>query len=109
MAPLPEGMNERRADCIEHEQRIDKMGEEIHKFNAYFKIIGGSISIACVICGWFGSSINNKLDNIQQLLNTHSVAMAIHEGRIKGCEQDIAEIKARHNYLDQNGVIKRTK
>lgn len=108
--PLPPSIStERRQDCIDHEQRIDKMGAEVHRFNGYFAIIGGSIGIGCMICGWFGSSINNKLDTIQNMLNSHSVVMATLEGRIKSCESDIGEIKARHNYLDQNGIVKRTR
>lgn len=98
---------ERRAECLEHEGRIDKMGAEVHRFNGYFAIIGGSIGVGCMICGWFGSNINNKLDTIQSSLNTHAVAMAQLDGRIKSCETDIIEIKARHINLDNNGVIRK--
>jgi hypothetical protein len=99
-------MTERRQDCIDHENRIDDMAKETHKFGGWFKVAGSGLMLFASLMGWFGSSINAKLDTIQSLLNRHEVSMAELGGRIKSCEADITEIKTRHQYLDQSGVVK---
>jgi len=98
---LPQGQNERRRDCVDHEKRIDDIAAEIHKHGGWFKVIGGSMSFAFVVLGWFGSGIDAKLTAIQSMLTKTEVNMMQHSEQIKQCQQDIREIQDRHRFLDQ--------
>jgi hypothetical protein len=101
---------DRRVDeCQMHEGRIDDIAKELHKHGGWWKIIGIGLAMGIGYLITFGSSINNKLDSIQGMLSRHEVSMAEMSGRIKACESDISEIKVRHQYLDQSGVIKKVK
>lgn len=106
--PAPDG-TERRQDCIDHENRIDEIAAELRKHSGWWKLIGAGLVVGVGYLIGFGSTINNKLDNIQSMLSKHEVGMERLDGRIKNCESDILEIKQRHNFLDQNGVIKKVK
>ena len=99
---LPTGQNERRQDCVDHEKRIDDIAAEIHKHGGWFKVIGGSLSFAFIVLGWFGSGIDAKLTSIQAMLTDGKVTLMQHQEQIKSMQQDIREIQERHKYLDQN-------
>jgi hypothetical protein len=109
MSQLPAGQNERRQDCIDHENRIDEVAAEVHKHGGWFKVIGGGLGFAFIVLGWFGSSINSKLDAIQATLNKTDIAIENHRGRIENCEKDIKDIQERHKYFDQNGIVKKVR
>lgn len=105
----PPGIPERRQDCIDHENRIDEIAAELRKHGGWWKLIGAGLVVGVGYLIGFGSTINNKLDNIQAMLSKHEVGMERLDGRIKACETDILEIKQRHNFIDQSSVIKKGK
>jgi hypothetical protein len=101
------GQPERREECMLHESRIDDIANEIHKHGGWWKLIGGSMGVACTLLGWFGNSINVKLDSIELLLSADKIAIAELKKDVHAIEVRIDNIERRHEHLDQNGIVKK--
>jgi hypothetical protein len=95
--------------CKEHEERIDRMDGDIRSISMQLKIAGSILSIAMIVLGALSNLILTKLTNIESLLNKNDIVLMEHSQRIKNCEQDIADIKERHKFIDQEGVLKKKK
>lgn len=108
--PLPPGItNERRQDCIDHENRIDDIAQELHKHGGWWKIIGGGLVGACTLLGWLGNGIMVKLDTIETLLSADKVAIAELKKDVSRIDAEIDGIKRRHEFADQNGLTQKVK
>jgi hypothetical protein len=90
---------------MEHERRMDTVDQDIKKQEGWLKASAGFMTIAMIIVGSLCNVIITKLTTIEGMLGKTDVSIARHEERLSNVESDVKEIKARHTYLDQNGVI----
>ena len=94
-------------DCRVHEARLDHVDKTVSKQSGWFKTAAVVFSICGTILGGMCGLILSKLTAIESLLSKTDVTLGRHEERLLNVESDIKEIKERHRYLDQNGVVKR--
>jgi hypothetical protein len=103
MPPLPPNVpNERRQDCIEHEQRLDVIGAELHKHSGWFKVLGAGVGIFLSITLFFFARFDNKLTLIQEAQTKAAIESSGWNQRLMRCERDIQSIQDRHEETDRS-------
>jgi hypothetical protein len=107
---LPPGINERRQDCIDHEERIDHVDKVVSAITGYLKagglIVGIFTVLGAPLIGWFASSMLTKLGSIENMLGSNNVILMQHTEQIKQVQGDVKDIQDRHRDLDRRGIIK---
>jgi hypothetical protein len=94
-------MEERRAECIAHEGRIDDIQAEIHKHGGWFKIMGGGLGILISLFMFFGARLDAKLSSIQDALTKAAIEASSYNQRLIQCEKKLDTIETRHDELDR--------
>lgn len=93
----------------ESEARIDDIDQEVHKQSGWLKAAAGFAAIAVVALGGFNSIILSKLSTIESLLTTNQVTIAEIKRDFAALEKRVGDIERRHDFLDQNGVVKKVR
>jgi hypothetical protein len=92
-------------ECLVHEERLDHVDRTVSKQSGWLKTAAVVLAFSGTVLGSVCNLILSKLSSIESLLSKTDITLARHEERICGVEADVKEIKERHKYLDQNGVI----
>lgn len=93
--------------CTVHEARMDKIDGEIASNKGWLKGVSTLLLVVGFILSSFCTVIIGRLGTITDMLTDYRVMLKTHEIEISSLKSDVAEIKSRHNYIDQQrGVIK---
>jgi hypothetical protein len=111
-SPERQGVGRRKedeSDCKIHEERLDAFDKGIASNHGWLKGASCLVAIVGFITTLFCTTIIARLGTITDLLTDYRVMLKQHETEISGLKSDVQEIKQRHNFLDQNGVIKKAR
>lgn len=85
---------------------VHSLKESVSKQEGWFKTSAWVIGIAVVVIGGLSGIILGKLTAIEAMLTTSAVVQGRLEERFLALDKRVSDIEKRHDYLDQQGVIK---
>jgi hypothetical protein len=94
-------MPERTVNCANHEERMDKVDEDINQGKGWFKAAAGFASLAVMLVGFVGANINSKLSNIETMLTTDKSDIRLLNEKVTNLQQDVREVQERHRTQDE--------
>ena len=124
MSPLQQGKEERRKDCVDHDEAIKRINADMDAINENVNTNSGRFAAMLWFMGIVGAIgmvgitvVISMLLNIQTSINANNVASAedrkdiktIREIEIPQIKKEVTAIEDRHKWEDQNGQSGRSR
>ena len=98
-----------KAHCDGHSSNCEKINEidaSVNRISGGLTVAKILVGLATVIIGGSLSLLITKVNSIETLLVNNGTSIAVQGTRIDALTLRVESIEKRHDYLDQNGIVK---